>query len=254
MKYSLKEKLRGDAPLLGIILSLPSPELAELVSAAGYDWVFIDGEHSTLGFRDIQIMLQSLSPSCSGVVRVPLLDEIWIKKVLDMGAEGIIVPQVQTAEEARRVVELCTYPLRGTRSVGVARANNYGLSFGEYVREANSRHVIILQLEHVKAFSNIDSILEVEGYDAIFIGPYDYSASAGKTGKVDDPEIQEQIARVREKCFRKKIPMGIFGINAAAVKPYICQGYTLIACGTDTWLFKDAVLDCLDMLRRKGQK
>jgi 2-keto-3-deoxy-L-rhamnonate aldolase RhmA len=252
MNFSFKEKLHGPDPLLGVLLSLPTPEVAEMISKIGFDWVFIDAEHSALGFREIQYILQALAPGCAGIVRVPLLDEIWIKKVLDLGAEGIIVPQIKTVEEVRTVVRLCKYPLAGTRSIGISRAHDYGLAFNEYLREANDKLVIIIQLEHVDAFRNIDEILAEEGYDAIFIGPYDYSASAGKTGQVNDPEIQEQIDMVRGKCFRKKMPVGIFGVSAEAVKPYICQGYTLIAAGIDLLLLKDAATASYDILRKRS--
>ena len=249
MKFILKEKLKGEEPLIGTMLTLPSPEIAELISSMGYDWVFIDGEHSSLDFSQIQLLLQCLVPGCSGVVRVPLLDEVWIKKALDSGAEGIIVPNVKTPEEAAKVVSLCKYPPGGTRSVGIARAHTWGLGFKKYVETVNDDLAIIIQLEHADAFARIDDILDVPGYDAVFIGPYDYSASVGKMGKVDDEEIQRGIAVVREKCFRKKIPLGIFGVNAKAVKPYICQGFMLINSGIDFLHLKESAEENLAALR-----
>ena len=251
MKFNLKQRLKGDEALIGTMLTLPTPDIAELVSTAGFDWVFIDAEHSVLDYSQIQELLQGLRPGCSGVVRVPLLDEIWIKKVLDLGPEGIIVPNVKSAEEVKQILTYCKYPPEGARSVGITRAHDYGLNFKGYVDAANDDLVVIIQLEHVDAFARIDEILAVDGIDAIFIGPYDYSASAGKLGKVDDEEIQGAIAAVREKCFKKSIPVGIFGVDAKAVKPYICQGYQLVAVGNDTLFLKEMSELTLDALRPK---
>ncbi len=252
MKFNLKEKLKGDEPLLGTMLSLPSPEIAEMVSVMGYDWVFIDAEHSALDYSQIQGLLQALRPGCSGVVRVPLLDEIWVKKVLDLGVEGIIFPNIKSAKEAERAVRLCKYPPDGTRSVGITRAHTYGLEFKQYMQTANDELSLIIQVEHREAFEKIDEILEVPGIDAIFIGPYDYSASIGKTGMVEDEEVQREIARVREKCFRKKVPVGIFGTSAKAVKPYLCQGYLLVTVGIDFLFLKEMAEETLVSLRPRN--
>lgn len=252
MKFTLKEKLQGDEPLIGTMLTLPSTEVAEIVSSLGYDWVFIDAEHSALDISQIGLLLQSLAPGCSGVVRVPASDEAWIKRVLDLGVEGIIVPNVKTAAEAKRVVEMCHYPPAGTRSVGIARAHTYGLTFGRYMKTANDDLMVIIQLEHHEAFENIDEILQVPGFDAVFIGPYDYSASVGKTGKVEDEEVQREIARVNEKCRRKKIPAGIFGMNARAVNEYMLQGYMLITAGIDFLFLKETAEETLRTLRKRS--
>ncbi len=252
MKFTLKEKLQGDEPLIGTMLTLPSTEVAEIVSSLGYDWVFIDAEHSALDVPQIGMLLQALRPGCSGVVRVPAADEAWIKKVLDLGVEGLIVPNVKTAAEAKKIVEMCHYPPEGSRSVGIARAHTYGLAFGTYMQTANDDLTVILQLEHHEAFENIDQILEVKGFDAVFIGPYDYSASVGKTGQVEDEEVQREIARINEKCRRKKIPVGIFGMNARAVKEYMLQGYSLITAGIDFLFLKETAEETLKALRQRS--
>jgi len=174
------------------------------------------------------------------VIRVPSLDEIWFKKCLDIGAAGVVVPQIRNAGDAERVLRYCKYPPQGARSAGVARAQGYGARFQEYVTRANNEIVVILQIEHIDAVRDIDRILQVAGIDCLFIGPYDLSASMGKIGLVDDPDVQAAIAQVSERVKRSTIPLGIFGATPEAVKPYVENGYTLISVSTDTLLLDGA--------------
>ena len=133
MNLNFKQKLaRGDL-LVGSIITMPAPEISEIICEAGFDWLFIDLEHSVMGVKEAQVLLQAASPNTACLVRVPAIDEVWIKKVLDIGPAGIIIPQVKTAEQVARVVQLCKYPPQGVRSVGIARAHGYGQKFQEYV-------------------------------------------------------------------------------------------------------------------------
>lgn len=122
----LKKRLKKGEKLLGTLLNLPSPEIAEIISMLGFDWLFIDLEHGPHGFMELQRMLQAMNSACSPLVRVPELSESNIKKVLDIGAEGVIVPKVNTAEEARLSVAYAKFPIQGIRGVGAARAHGYG--------------------------------------------------------------------------------------------------------------------------------
>jgi 2-keto-3-deoxy-L-rhamnonate aldolase RhmA len=167
------------------------------------------------------------------MIRVPAGDEVWLKKALDIGAAGIIVPQVNSAAQAERVVRLCKYPPEGARGVGIARAHRYGERFQDYVTNANQEVAIVVQAEHIDAVKDINAIVKVKGIDAVFIGPYDLSASMGKPGQVGDPEVRAAIERVRKACQKRSIPLGIFGVSAEAVLPYLDQGFTLIAAGVD---------------------
>ncbi|NQT57624.1 MAG: 2,4-dihydroxyhept-2-ene-1,7-dioic acid aldolase [Bacteroidetes bacterium] len=249
MNESFKTKLhRGDL-LVGTIQTLPSPEITEILCSAGFDWLFIDLEHSTLNSKDAQNILQTASPLTPCMVRVPSIDETWIKKALDAGASGIIVPQVSTAEAAEQAVRLCKYPPEGVRSVGVARAQGYGEKFQEYIDSANKETAVIIQIEHIDAVNNIDTIVEISGIDCLFIGPYDLSASMGKPGCIGDPDVQKAISLVKEYAERVGIPLGIFGPTVESVKPYIDMGYTLIAVGMDTMILGSAVKGILAQLR-----
>ena len=240
MNHRFKERLQRGETLLGTIISLPSLEVAEIMANAGFDWLFVDMEHSTLGFEMTQHILQAVDSKTTCVVRVPSPHEAWFKKCLDMGAGGIMVPQVNSAEQAQSVVKACRYPPEGERSVGIARAHGYGMAFGEYMEQANAELAVILQVEHVDSVSNIDTIVQVPGIDALFVGPYDLSASLGKTGKVDDPEVRDAISRVRENALAARVPLGIFGANPDSVKEHIESGYRLVAVGMDSLLLGQA--------------
>jgi 2-dehydro-3-deoxyglucarate aldolase len=144
------------------------------------------------------------------------------------------VPQVNTAEQAADVVRWARYAPEGSRGVGLARAHGYGLKFREYLSAANREIAVVVQAEHVRAVDNIDAIVRVPGVDAVLLGPYDLSASLGKLGKIDDPAVVAAIDRVTAACKAAGMPLGYFGVTAAAVRPYVARGYTLIVAGVDT--------------------
>ena len=218
------ERLRRNEVLLGTMLTLPSPEVAEIIAACGYDWLFLDGEHGNLSTLEWQRMLQAIGGRSAAIIRVAAKTERDIKKVLDIGADGIIAPQVNSADEARHVVACCKYPPRGIRGVGLARAQGYGRDFAEYMESANDRIAVVIQAEHVDAVENIDEIVEVEGIDSVFIGPYDLSASMGRMGEVDHPDVVAAIEKVGDACKGKGIALGYFGTTAESVQDYMGKG------------------------------
>ncbi len=231
--------LRGDL-LVGTMITLNAPEVAELLAEVGFDWLFIDAEHGVFEARELQALLQAAGTATPVLVRVAAGTEVPIKKALDVGASGVIVPLVNTAEQAAEVVRLARYAPAGSRGVGIARAHGYGLHLAEYVHTANERVAVIVQAEHIEAVRNIEAIVRVAGIDAVLVGPYDLSASMGKVGQVEDGEVRQAIDRVTAVCKDAGIRLGIFGVSAAAVKPYIDQGYTLIVVGVDTILLGQA--------------
>ena len=243
-----RDKLVGGETLLGTMITLPSPEMVEIMVDVGFDWLFIDCEHGAFDASTAQSLLQAAGNRCPGVIRVPNSDDVWIKKALDIGASGIIVPQVNSAAQARAVVSSCKYPPTGSRGVGIGRAHGYGARFNEYVADANNQVAVIVQAEHIDAVNRIEEIATVPGIDAVLIGPYDLSASLGKIGQLDDPELIAAIEKVRICCSDAGIQLGFFGINAEAVKPYIAQGYTLIAVGVDVLFASSAAMSTLAAL------
>ena len=234
METGFRARLRRGEKLLGTMVTLNTPASAEILADAGFDWLFIDGEHGPYETGDIQAILQAVGQRAACVVRVAVADETPIKRVLDLGADGIIAPQVNTAEHAKRIVAFSRYAPEGSRGVGLGRAHGYGMRFTEYLEEANDRIAVIVQAEHARAVENIESIAAVEGIDAVLIGPYDLAASLGRMGQVEHPDVVGAIDHVTEVCLKAGVRLGYFGVTAEAVQPYIARGYTLIIAGVDT--------------------
>jgi 2-dehydro-3-deoxyglucarate aldolase/4-hydroxy-2-oxoheptanedioate aldolase len=236
-------RLRAGETLLGSIIALPCPEVAELFSRAGFDWLFIDTEHAPLDALAAQRLLQAARCPC--LVRVHAGEEAVIKKALDIGAAGVVVPQVNTAADAERIVRYCKYPPRGSRGVGIVRAQGYGLDFQEYAASANDNVIVMLQIEHVDAVNQIESIVRVPGVDALMIGPYDLSGTMGKLGQVNDPEVETG----REPCVAAGMKLGIFAATAEGMTPYMRKGYTLPIAGMDLMLLAAAARRMVQALK-----
>lgn len=249
MTGTFRKRLRAGEVLLGPLVTLPSAAVAEILAAVGFDWLFIDGEHGPFDTADVVAMLQAVGDRVACAVRVPGAEEGSIKKILDQGAEGLIVPQVNTVDQAAAVVRYARYAPSGSRGVGLSRAQGYGLRFQEYLETANDRVAVIVQAEHARAVENIESIVQVEGIDAVFVGPYDLAASFGKMGQIDDPEVVAAIEHVTKTCQAAGLRLGYFGGSAAALRPVIDRGYTLIAAGVDVLFLAGAARKLLDELR-----
>ncbi|MCA9066581.1 MAG: 2,4-dihydroxyhept-2-ene-1,7-dioic acid aldolase, partial [Planctomycetaceae bacterium] len=233
----------------GTMVTLPTPSTAEILADAGFDWLFLDAEHGSLETPDILRIVQAVGHRIPCVVRVAECNEAAIKRVLDVGADGVIVPQVNSAQQAADVVRYSRYAPEGSRGVGLARAHRYGFGFAEYVASANDRIAVIVQAEHRTAVDNIADIVEVEGVDAVLLGPYDLSASYGKMGQIDDPEVVEGIQRVTDACQQENLPLGYFGITADAVRPWMQKGYTLMIAGVDVLFLGTAARKMLKELQ-----
>jgi len=250
MQNNLRKKLQNGELLLGTILSLNSPDVAEILSGTGFDWIFIDAEHSTLDPHDLKAIFQAIGESAPCVVRLPALDEIAVKKTLDAGAAGLLVPQVNTAKQVEQLVQWGRYHPEGSRGLGFGRVQGYGLKVGEYFESANEKVLLSAQAETTEAVENIEAIVRVPGLDAVVVGPLDLSTNMGLSGQVDHVDVKTAIQHVAEVCFDAGMPIGIFGMTAEAVKPYIAQGFTFIVCGADTILLGNAARQLLEQLRK----
>jgi 2-keto-3-deoxy-L-rhamnonate aldolase RhmA len=246
---SFRQKLKGRNQLIGTILGLPASAVAEAVSRLGYDWLWIDMEHAPLSLDHVQSILQCVDSSCSALVRIPVNDETWIKRVLDLGADGIIVPQVKSKAEAEYAVRSAKYPPQGARSAGLSRANRFGVEFAKSVQTANETTAVLLQIEHKDGVKNAREIVSVKGVDAIIIGPYDLSGSYGKLGEIADLEVVDAIASIRQACAEHRVPCGIFAMNAEAGAKYLQQGFELIAVGADIHFLWSAAESSLKTLK-----
>lgn len=250
----MNTKSNNKKTLIGTIFTTGAPQVAEIISLTGFDWVLIDMEHSTLSLDSVQNALQIIDNKILKIVRVPGNDEIWIKRVLDTGCDGILVPMVKTSDEARRVVMASKYPVDGQRSVGLTRAHKYGATFKEYVSGANKDLIIMIQIEHIDGVKNIDSILKVKGIDSIFIGPYDLSASMGFMGQPDHAEVRAAIKLIKEKCRKAGLPYGIFGSTPESVAGEFKDGCKYLICGVDASIISGAYGEMIKRLNKlRGQ-
>ena len=250
MSRNFRQRLIAGDTLIGTIVTLESPEIVEVLSHIGFDWLFIETEHSPLLPHAVQHIIQTAGDTPC-VVRLSRSDEISIKRALDAGAAGIIVPQVNSAAHARLVVSYAKYAPMGTRGIGLTRASKFGLNFDDYVAHANENTAVIVQAEHIDAVDNIEEICDVEGVDAVFIGPYDLSASLNKIGRLQDREVVDAMNRVRDVCIEKGVKLGVYGRAPDGVVPREAEGYTLLCCGADIALLAHSATQLLESLRSK---
>jgi 2-dehydro-3-deoxyglucarate aldolase len=206
------------------------------MAQAGFPWLVIDLEHSVIGIADVQPLIQviELSGSCP-LVRLSSNDPVQAKRVLDAGAHGVIVPSVNSAEEARKAVAAVKYPPHGIRGVGLARAQGYGARFGAYLEEANEYSIVVPMIEHRQAVDDIEAIVRTAGVDAVFVGPYDLSASYGIAGEMDHPLMRDAMARLLKATADAGISAGLHVVHPPVrqVAERIAEGFSVVAYGTD---------------------
>ncbi|TMV06947.1 2-keto-3-deoxy-L-rhamnonate aldolase [Ruegeria sediminis] len=229
--------IRGDR-LIGCWLSFAEASVAEVMGTAGFDWLVIDGEHAPNDIRSIRDQLRALAASPSHpVVRVPVGETWLIKMVLDAGAQTVIVPIVESAEQARELVRACRYPPEGARGVGASatRATMFG-SVGDYIQTADAEICLLVQVENRAGIAALDEILQVEGIDGVFIGPADLSTDMGFQGNSAAPEVRAVIADALARIRAAGKAPGILGTNEEATQAYLDMGAQFLAVGIDVML------------------
>jgi len=235
---AFKRALRAGKPQIGLWSSLSSNYTVEVIAGAGFDWILLDSEHSPADIENLLTQLQAAAPyPTHPVVRVPWNDMVTIKRVLDIGAQSLLVPYVSTAEEARAAVSYTRYPPTGVRGVaGTTRATRFG-RIPEYARRAHEEICLLVQVETQQALDNIDAISAVDGVDGIFIGPADLHASLGHPGEIANPKVKplidDAIRRIRK---RGKAP-GILTPNEADARHWLECGALFVAVGADVGIF-----------------
>lgn len=244
-----RARLRQREYLIGTILSIPAPAIAEMCADAGFDWLFVDMEHGALDLHDVERIAQAVGDRCACVVRVPSNDRVWIGKILDLGVPGIIVPQVNSADEAERAVRAAKYPPEGRRGVGLARATGYGAHLNDYLARANEETAVIVQIGHADAVRNASSIAQVQSVDAFMIGPFDLSGSYGKPGHIADEDVQAAIAKTRETAFAHQLSVSVFCPTVEQARRARTEGYNLMLAGQDNLLLTGALRELIGALR-----
>ncbi len=234
---TLKSKLKNDDLTIGSWITLGHPAIAEIMSRAGFDWLTVDMEHSAITFHQAQQLIQVIDlAGGSPLVRVSVNDPNLIKRSMDAGAHGVIVPMVNSQADAEQAVASVRYPPHGRRGVGLSRAQGYGLDFAGYAARNQSDSVVIVQVEHIESVNNLASILSVEGVDGFIIGPYDLSGSLGMPGQFDHPEVIAALAEVEKISADFDVVRGFHVIppDPGEVEKKIKQKYRFIAYSLDS--------------------
>lgn len=239
---TLKNKLKNCQVTIGSWLTLADQSVAEIISKSGFDWLSVDMEHSALTLGETQKLIRIIE-LCGVVplVRVGENNPNLIKRVMDSGAGGVIVPMVNTKDDAEKALRAVKYPPLGERGVGLGRAQGYGLEFEKYKRWVNKESIVVTQIEHITAIKNIEDILTAEGVDGSIIGPYDLSASMGYPGDFDRKEVKEAIEKYINACKKLGKPAGFHVIppDFQEVKNKIRQGFSFLAFSLDTLFLAD---------------
>ena len=237
---------------MGTWITLAHPSIAEIFSNAGFDWLTIDMEHSVIDLFDAENLIRTANLSGSiPLVRLPSNDEVIIKRILDAGSAGIIIPQINSEDDLVRAIKATKYAPDGIRGAGLARAQSYGEDFDGYKLIVDNDMLIIAQIEDKKALENLDSILSVPQLDAIIIGPYDLSASMGKAGQLDDKEVAEAIDKIVQKSIDQGVSCGIHIIepNTDELNSRIKEGFNFIAYSLDIRMLSHNAKEALDQLK-----
>jgi 2-keto-3-deoxy-L-rhamnonate aldolase RhmA len=233
---SLRSRLRRGETTIGSWLSFGYAPVAELMARAGFDWLVIDMEHTGIGIADALTLIEVIElAGVPPLVRVGANDALLIKRVLDAGAHGVVVPMINSAEEARRAVDSARYPPHGSRGAGLGRAHDFGMDFDGYRAWADEEIVVVVQIEHMDGVANIDAIMNVNGVDAFIVGPYDLSGSLGRPGEWDHPEVLQCLTRIRETTADAGIVGGYHVVHSDRdeMSRRLDEGYRFIAYGDD---------------------
>ena len=250
-KNKFKAALQGDQTLWGLWLGLANTSCAEISASAGFDWLLIDGEHGPFELQTMQHHLQAIAAyEVSPIIRVEEGRTALIKRVLDIGAQTILVPMVDTAEQARELVLDVNYPPAGRRGMGtaLARAARWNRIPG-YSKIANQEICLIIQVETVEAMQNLQEIAAVPGIDGIFIGPTDLSASMGHIGNADHPDVVAAIEQGIETINKSGKAAGLLSVNIKAARHYESKGAKFIGVGVDTLLLANATKQLADLVK-----
>ncbi len=237
MHGNLKHRLASRELTVGSWLQIDSPVVAEIMSRAGFDWLVVDMEHSAIGIEAAQNLIRVIDLSgCCPLVRLSANDSTLIKRVMDAGSYGIIVPNVCTTEQARAAVDAAHYPPKGNRGVGLWRAQQYGFAFEEYCKWQQANIVVIVQIEHIDGVKNLAEILQVSGVDGFIVGPYDLSASLGAPGEFSHSSFRTAMTTVLDTACKTDALMGLHVVDPDIheVKSRIAEGYRFVAYSIDT--------------------
>ena len=237
-KNSFKQKALGQETTYGIWNGIVDTVTAEIIAGAGFDWMLIDGEHAPFDLRIIQLQLQTIAAyDVQVVVRPPVGDTVLIKQLMDIGVQSLLVPMVESAEQATQLVKAMRYPPEGVRGVGtaLARASKWNRT-NNYFRDANNEMCLICQIESVEGIKNLDAILEIDGVDGVFIGPADLGASMGFLGQPSHPDVKAEVVKAIKTIRASEKTAGTLTASEELVNYYKAAGANMLGVGVDTLL------------------
>ena len=252
---SLRSKLQSKQITIGSWITVGSPVVAEIMARSGFDWLVVDMEHSAITLDIAQDLIRIIDLcKVPPLVRVGHNQPNLIKRVMDAGAHGVIVPMVNTREEAEQAVHSVKYPPMGFRGVGLARAQKYGRDFEGYRRWNQEHSVVIVQVEHIQAVRNLEEILSVPGVDGFIVGPYDLSGSLGIPGQFDHPEMLEALDNIRTTASRLGSLSGYHVITpeVSAMEAKLQEGYRFLAFSLDILYLGQACTQALEAIKISG--
>jgi 4-hydroxy-2-oxoheptanedioate aldolase len=241
---SFKAALRRGRCQIGLWLSLGEPSVAELASKTGFDWVVIDGEHGPNRLRDVLQQLRAVADEAHPIVRLRDDNRAEIKQMLDIGAQTILIPMIESGEQARQAVRSTRYPPQGVRGVApaLARASGYG-AIMDYIHTANDQICLIVQVETRAGIAALDEILAVDGVDGVFIGPLDLAADMGHLGRPDAPEVRAVIDEALGRIDAAGKAAGLLATDPDQGQDLIARGVDFLAVGIDVTTLRGALVD-----------
>ena len=250
----LKKILKSGELALGTWITINHPDVVDALSDLPFDWFVFDMEHAPLEISDIEILMMPLrNTEITPLIRVPWNDMVMIKRALDIGAEGIIVPWVSSREEAEAAVKYASYPPRGLRGVGPRRCIRYGeRSFLDYYDkfEAEER-VIVIQIETRKALDNLEEILSTQGIDVAFVGPLDLTTNLSIPTQYDNPSFKEVLEKILKTCREYDVAPGIYAVSLQNAEEMISKGFRFVSLMSDMRILKSGYKEALKKFGRK---
>ncbi|WP_323720531.1 HpcH/HpaI aldolase family protein [Acetomicrobium sp.] len=254
--FSLKRRISNKETLLGTFAILPSTDSVEILALGGFDFVVLDREHGPHSIEKLQDMVRVASLHKMGtLVRVPENSKKEILWALDVGADGVLVPMVETASDAIRAVRSAKYDPIGERGVAFTRSSKYGgHELTSYFEESNENTFITLQCENIKGLTNLEEIANTPGVDMIFFGPFDMSASLGIPGKVEDPRVKEAAMKLLQICKNAGKAAGTFASTAEEALNRIREGFNLVGLGIEATIYLNAVKSLVTSVKNKMLK
>ena len=250
-KPSLKTKLKSKELTIGSWISFGFAQTCEIMAKAGFDWLVIDMEHTAIDYNQCLTLIQVIEGNgVTPLVRVGDNDPLLIKRAMDAGAHGIIVPMVNSVEDAQKALDALYYSPTGNRGVGLGRAQNYGIGFEAYKKWADKESVFIPQIEHIDGVNNLEKILELVRVDGFIIGPYDLSGSLGVPGQWEHPSVIDALEKVKNLLIENDKPGGFHVVhsNHQEMNQRINEGYKFIAYGDDMVFFAETIVAETDFI------